>query len=75
MNSKELITINDSITLLQDEQRVFLIDENGYYMTAKDMKDLAEKMLYTVEKYGASIEAYNNKKDLQRSIKNIIEHR
>lgn len=75
MNDKELITINDSLTLLQDEKRVFLIQGNGYYMTAKDMKALATKMLDTADKYGATIESYNDKKALSRSLKNIIECR
>lgn len=75
MNDKELITINDSLTLLQDDKRVFLIQGNGYYMTAQDMKALAIKMLDTADKYGAAIETYNNTKDLSRILKNIKECR
>lgn len=75
MNDKELITINDSLTLLQDDKRVFLIQGNGYYMTAKDMKALATKMLDTADKYGAAIEYYNDMKDIPRILKNAIERR
>ena len=48
--------------MLEEDERVFLIESNGKYMTAARMVELAQKMLATAEKYGEAITAYNYKK-------------
>lgn len=62
MIEKDLITKNDGLCLLEDDERVFLIEQNGVYMSRSRMIELGRKMLATAEKYGAAIEAYNTRR-------------
>lgn len=64
MTEQNLIKKEDAICLLEDDERVFLIEQDGFYMTAARMVELARKMLATAEKYGEAITAYNNKKTI-----------
>lgn len=62
MTEQNIIKKEDAICLLEDDERVFLIEQNGKYMTAARMVELAQKMLATAEKYGDAINNYNTKK-------------
>lgn len=62
MTEQNIIKKEDAICLLEDDERVFLIESNGKYMTAARMVELAQKMLATAEKYGDAINNYNTKK-------------
>lgn len=62
MTEQNLIKKEDAICLLEDDERVFLIEQNGLYMSADRMLELAEKMASTARLYGSAIEQYNNKK-------------
>lgn len=62
MTEQNLIKKEDAICLLEDDERVFLIESNGKYMPAARMVELAQKMLATAEKYGDAIEAYNGRR-------------
>lgn len=61
MTEKSIIKKEDAICLLEDDERVFLIEQGGAYMTRQRMIELAKKMLATAENYGDAIEAYNNR--------------
>lgn len=60
MNNKEIITKNDGLCLLEDDERVFIIKNDGAYMSAEEMQELGAKMLLTAEKYGNAIAAFND---------------
>lgn len=60
MNNKEIITKNDGLCLLEDDERVFIIKNDGAYMSAEEMQKLGAKMLLTAEKYGKAIAAFND---------------
>lgn len=60
MNNKEIITKNDGLCLLEDDERVFIIKNDGAYMSAEEMQELGAKMLLTAEKYGKAITAFND---------------
>lgn len=62
MTEQNLIKKDDSICLLEDNYKCFLIDKDGFYITADRMHELAYKMIETAEKYGAAIDSYNKKK-------------
>lgn len=62
MTEQNLIKKEDAICLLEDDERVFLIESDGKYMTADRMIELAEKMRKTAATYGGAIEAYNKKR-------------
>lgn len=62
MTEHNLIKKEDAICLLEDYDRVFLIEQDGKYMSRIRMIELARKMLATAEIYGKAIEEYNNKK-------------
>lgn len=63
MTEQNLIKKEDAICLLEDDERVFLIEQNGSYMTAERMLDLAAKMTITAQAYGKAIEEYNKRKE------------
>lgn len=62
MTEQNLIKKEDAICLLEDDERVFLIEQNGFYMPAERMLELAAKMTETAHKYAAAIAAYNNRR-------------
>lgn len=62
MTEQNLIKKEDAICLLEDDERVFLIEQDGSYMTADRMIELAEKMTETAKKYGDAIIAYNGRR-------------
>ena len=62
MTERDIIKKEDAICLLEDDERVFLIEQNGLYMTAERMLELAEKMTETAKKYGDAIMAYNSRR-------------
>ena len=62
MTERDIIKKEDAICLLEDDERVFLIEQNGLYMTAERMLELAEKMTETAKKYGDAIMAYNGRR-------------
>lgn len=62
MTERDIIKKEDAICLLEDDERVFLIEQNGLYMTAERMLELAEKMTETANKYGDAIMAYNSRR-------------
>ena len=62
MTEQNLIKKEDAICLLEDDERVFLIEQDGLYMTAERMLELAAKMIETANKYGDAIAAYNSRK-------------
>lgn len=61
MTEHNIIKKEDAICLLEDDERVFLIEQCGKYMTADRMEELAVKMIATAQKYGSAIEGYNKK--------------
>lgn len=63
MTEKSLIKKEDAICLLEDDKRAFLIDNDGVYMPASRMIELAEKILKTAIEYGEAINAYNSRRD------------
>ena len=63
MTEKSLIKKEDEICLLEDDERVFLIEQGGAYMSPSRMVELASKMLSTAEIYCGAIEAYNSRRD------------
>lgn len=62
MTEKSIIKKEDAICLLEDDERVFLIEQDGSYMTAERMEELGVKMILTAKTYGNAIEAYNTRK-------------
>lgn len=62
MTEQNLIKKEDAICLLEDDERVFLIEQSGLYMTAERMLELAKKMTETAHKYGGAIAAFNNRR-------------
>ena len=62
MTEQNLIKKEDAICLLEDDERVFLIEQDGKYMTAARMTELAKKMIETAQKYGDAIEAFNSRR-------------
>lgn len=62
MQKQNIIEKEDEICLLEDDERVFLIDKNGIYMTAERMLELSEKMIETAKKYGGAITEYNSRR-------------
>lgn len=71
MITKEIITMDKSLTLLQDGERVFLLRDDGSYMSADEMRELATLMLHTAHHYGAAIDAYNGKAILKSVVQKI----
>ena len=49
--------------MLEDDERVFLIEQDGSYMTAERMEELGVKMILTAKTYGNAIENYNARKE------------
>ena len=72
MTEHNLITKKENICLLEDDQRIFLLDQDGSYMNAERMKELAKKILDTAEKYGNAIDEYNNKLKWNRACKEYL---
>lgn len=66
MTEKSLIKKEDAICLLEDDERVFLIEQDGSYMTAKRMEELGVKMILTAKTYGNAIENYNKGKEVKK---------
>lgn len=62
MTEKSIIKKEDAICLLEDDDRAFLIEQDGSYMTADRMLELAAKMTATAQKYGNAIENFNSRK-------------
>lgn len=60
MTEHNLIKKEDAICLLEDDERVFLIEQGGKYMTAERMIELAEKMKKTALEYARAIKTYND---------------
>nr|DAJ98126.1 MAG TPA: hypothetical protein [Caudoviricetes sp.] len=75
MDSQNIITMSDNLTLLQDDTRAFIMKSDGYYMTAREMKSLANKILATANNYGSAIKDYNHNKAEAIRTKNSIELR
>ena len=65
MTEKSLIKKEDAICLLEDDERVFLIEQGGSYMTAERMQELAAKMQRTAQIYGNAISQYNKNKGVK----------
>lgn len=65
MTEQNIIKKEDAICLLEDDERVFLIEQDGKYMTASRMKELAEKMKHTAEQYEKAIYAYNSRRQVK----------
>lgn len=63
MTEKSIIKKEDAICLLEDDERVFLIEQDGSYMTAERMEELGVKMILTAKTYGNAIENYNARKE------------
>lgn len=72
MTEHNLITKQENICLLEDDERVFLIDHDGAYMDAARMKDLAKKILETAEKYGNAIDEYNVNLKVNRAVEKYL---
>ena len=66
MNNKEIITKNDGLCLLEDDERVFIIKNDGAYMSAEEMQKLGAKMLLTAEKYGNAIATFNGNRRVKQ---------
>ena len=64
MTEHNLIKKDDSICLLEDNERCFLIHTDGAYMSADRMIELANKMIATAKKYSSAISNYNSKKEV-----------
>lgn len=62
MTEQNLIKKEDAICLLEDDERVFLIESNGKYMTADRMVELAEKMRNTAAAYANAIAEFNRRR-------------
>ena len=60
MTEHNLIKKEDAICLLEDDESVFLIEQDGSHMTAARMIELVEKMTATARKYGDAITTYNS---------------
>lgn len=65
MTEHNLIKKEDAICLLEDDERVFLIESNGRYMDAARMIELAEKMKRTAQAYENAIGQYNGKMEVK----------
>lgn len=65
MTEKSLIKKEDAICLLEDDERVFLIEQGGSYMTAERMEELGVKMILTAKTYGNAISQYNKNKGVE----------
>ena len=63
MTEKSIIKKEDAICLLEDDERVFLIEQDGTYMTAERMEELGVKMILTAKTYGKAIENFNSRKE------------
>ena len=62
MTEQNLIKKEDAICLLEDDSRVFLIEQDGKYMTAARMVELAEKMKKTAHEYANAIAEFNRRR-------------
>ena len=62
MTEQNLIKKEDAICLLADDARVFLIEQEGKYMTAARMVELAEKMKKTAQEYANAIAEFNRRR-------------
>lgn len=72
MTEHNLITKQENICLLEDDQRIFLLDQDGSYINADRMKELAKKILDTAEKYGNAIDEYNTNLRIDMSVKKYL---
>lgn len=63
MTEKSIIKKEDAICLLEDDERVFLIEQDGTYMTAERMEELGVKMILTAKTYGKAIDTFNSRKE------------
>lgn len=59
MTDNQIIIKNDSICLLEDAERCFLLLPDGSYIGPDRLAELAEKLAWTADRYGEAIHRHN----------------